>query len=119
MSKEWTMVLGRFQVIPPHPGHLMLIDRCLERGDNIVIALREEDGTDKNPFTHKQRKDAFKKIYKGKIKEGRLRIIKVPDVIKIVHGRKVGWSVEQVKLPDEIEAISGTEERKKIEKDKK
>jgi hypothetical protein len=41
-------------------------------------------------------------------------VIKVPNITNIVYGRDVGYKVEQVKLGDDIEAISATQKRKEM-----
>ena len=41
-------------------------------------------------------------------------IVKMPNITNIVYGRDVGYKVEQVKLGDEIEAISATQKRKEL-----
>ena len=52
-SKPTTQMLGRFQ--PWHQGHTELFKRALSKTGQVVILLRESDGTDSNPFTIEQR----------------------------------------------------------------
>jgi len=111
IHKEWSMVIGRFQCIPPHEGHVKLIKNVLSEGKNVVVALREADGSDKNPYSNMDRYTAFMEIFKEDFLAGHFQIIFIPDVIEVVHGRKVGWSVREIKLDKEIEKISATEIR--------
>lgn len=116
--KKWSLLIGRWQCIPPHDGHVKLIRTVLNEGKNVCIGLREADFTDKNPYCYEERELAFQKIFEKEIKEDRVRIVRLPDVIEVVHGRKVGWSVRQIKLDKETEAISGTKMREENAKKK-
>lgn len=117
--KEWTMLLGRYQCLPPHKGHCELVRELLKQGKNVCIALRKEDKTEKNPFTQLERKMEFEKIFKKEIKEERICIIYVPDIIEIAYGRKPGWKITEIKLDKQTESISATEIRRKNETKKK
>ncbi|KKN85725.1 hypothetical protein LCGC14_0275300 [marine sediment metagenome] len=107
MSKEYSLILGRFQVPMPHRGHFALIDKVLSEGRRVVIALRKEDGTDSNPFTQAQRTVAFEAFYKEEIAEGRMIIINVPNIVEVVYGRTPGWEVRKVSAP-RASNVSGT-----------
>lgn len=117
-KKIYSLVIGRFQIIPPHKGHLTLIDTLLKEGKNVCIALRDTDIDEKNPYNFHQRYKAFEKIYKDYIAERRIQIIKIPDIEDVVFGRQVGWGIREIKLAPEIEAISGTKLRNKNENNK-
>ena len=122
MKKEhkiYSLVIGRFQCLPPHEGHLTLIRTLLEEGKNVCIALREADGTDKNPYTFEERHRAFMKIFGKEVAQGRVKIIKIPDIEEVVYGRKVGWGIREIRLDPKIEAISGTEMRRLMNEAKK
>ena len=114
--KKYSLVIGRFQCLPPHAGHLTLINKVLEEGGNVLIGLRKQDGTDKNPYTQKQRKRAFKNIYKKEIAEGRVIVMNIPDIEEVVYGRQVGWGIREIKLDAKTEAISATKIRKELKK---
>jgi len=116
--KEWTMLLGRFQCIPPHAGHQALVESLLDEGKNVLIGLRKEDGTDKNPYTLSQRTIAFWLMYEKEIEEGRVSIVPLPDIVEIAYGRTPGWKIKEIKLENNLEKISGTEMRKKNEESK-
>jgi len=110
--KQFSLVLGRFQ--PPHEGHFALIRKILSEGKNVCIALREADFTEKNPFDYEERALIFYKEFEKEIKEGRIKIIFVPDIVEVCYGRKVGWKIRRIRLPKRIEKISATEIRKKL-----
>jgi len=119
MKKEhkiYELVIGRFQCIPPHDGHLALIRKVLEEGKKVCIALREADGTDKNPYSYQERHRVFTKIFCKEVSEGKVKIIKIPDIENVVYGRTPGWGIREVRLDKKLESISGTEMRKKNEK---
>jgi len=113
MHKEWTLLLGRFQVPKPHKGHVMLVETLLEENKNVVIGIREEDGTDTNPYTIEERKSAFEKIFYKEIGEGRVKILALPDIIEVAYGRTPGWKIYHIDVPEEIKKITGTSIREK------
>ena len=110
---KYSLVIGRFQCLPPHQGHLRLIRKVLDEGKNVLIALRKEDGSKDNPYTQLEREIAFKKFFKKEIKEGRIKIIWIDDIEEVVYGRKVGWDVREIKLDKDTEKISATKIRGK------
>ena len=116
--KIYSLVIGRFQVIPPHGGHLTLIRTLLAEGKNVCIALRKSDGTESNPYRYERRHRAFQKIFFREMAEGRIKVIKLPDIEEVVYGRKVGWGIREIRLDPKIESISGTKIRKENENKK-
>lgn len=110
--KIYSMVIGRFQVMPPHAGHQALIDSLLRDGKNVCIALRQEDGTETNPYSFYERSQAFADLYGREIAQGRVKIISIPDIEEVVYGRDVGWKLREIRLPSELEAVSGTQIRR-------
>jgi FAD synthase len=111
--KQWSLLLGRFQCLPPHRGHQELVKTLLKENKNVLIALRKEDGSDKNPYSIRQRKKAFKKIFENEIKQGKIKIIGIEDVIEVVCGRKPGWKIRKINLSKNLEKISATKIREK------
>ena len=109
--KQYSLFPCRFQVIPPHEGHQAILQFLLDEGLNILICLRKEDGTKKNPYTVAQRTVALEMLYAKEISEGRIVIIGIPDITEVVHGRNVGWKVRKIKLPTRIESVSATQIR--------
>jgi len=100
-------MLGRFQ--PFHEGHFELFKKILEKTDQVVIMVRVCEG-ENNPYGFGTvKRKIIKKLrnYKGKFE-----IIRVPNITHICYGRDVGYQVEKITLPKEIESISATQIRK-------
>ena len=100
-------MLGRFQ--PFHDGHFELFKKILEKTGQVVILVRVCKG-EKNPYSFGTvKRKIIKKLrnYKGKFE-----IIRVPNITHICYGRDVGYQVEKITLPKEIESISATQIRK-------
>ena len=113
-TKPTTQMLGRFQ--PWHEGHTALFKRAISKTGQVVILLREQDGTEKNPFTFEQRKEQIVEELK---KEGyeynnNYEIINVPNITHITYGRDVGYKIEQEHFDKDIEEISATKIREKL-----
>lgn len=113
-SKPTTQLLGRFQ--PWHKGHTELFKRAIQKTGQVVILLRESDGTDSNPFDFERREDL---IIKALQEEGfsmlnDFTILRVPNIVNITYGRDVGYKIEQETLDKEIEEISATKIRAKL-----
>lgn len=96
-----SVFIGRYQ--PLHDGHKALIQSVLDEGKKVVIALRDTKYFKTDPYTIGQRKKMFAEAFGDRVK-----VTAVPDVEEIVHGRKVGWGIRHVMLPEEVEAISAT-----------
>lgn len=104
-----TLLLGRYQ--PWHEGHHALYDAATERTPQVMIGVRDTQGTsEKDPLS-------FAEV-KGYIEDDEHlfnpMVVKMPNITNIVYGRDVGYKIEQVKLDDEIEAISATQKRKEM-----
>lgn len=110
-KKPTAMMLGRWQ--PWHDGHQQLFLETLKRTGQVVIMVRDTGGTDdSNPFdfgTVKKNIDAALTNYVDQY-----IIMYVPNITNIVYGRKVGYEIERIDLPSEIEAISATKIREKL-----
>jgi len=112
----YSLLIGRYQCIPPHEGHLTLAKTLLAEGKNVCIALRDTPIRESDPFSVAERKAAFEKIFENEIKEGKVRIIGMPDIEDVCYGRKVGWGIREIKLDEKIEAISATKAREEMKK---
>ena len=106
--KKWWMFPGRWQ--PLHKGHMAIINQALKEGKNVWIALRDTEISEKNPYTINQRLEMIKRAYKDFYGE-RIIASVIPDIEGIRYGRGVGYKVEQVEVPKEIEQISATKIR--------
>lgn len=111
MGGKYCMFIGRWQVIPPHQGHIKLIETKLKEGEDVLIAIRDTEKDEKNPYSVEER---FEAITKAFLKWGdKVKIIAIPDIKGVYYGRGVGYEVKQIKLDEETEKISGTQIRKK------
>jgi adenylylsulfate kinase len=103
------LMIGRFQ--PWHAGHRALFEKILEKSGQVCIAIRDTYGTsEKDPLTAEQvmcfiNEDLLTDY------EGLYTLVVLPNITGVYYGRDVGYSVEQIKLEDEIESISATKIR--------
>ena len=108
-SAPTTLMLGRYQ--PWHEGHQMLRDRAAERTDQVLIGVRNTYNTsEKDPLPY----GMVEKLIVDK-NSGYVNLVKrLPNITNIVYGRDVGYKIEQIDLPAEIQAISATQKRKEM-----
>jgi nicotinamide mononucleotide adenylyltransferase len=111
-KKQTSQMLGRFQ--PWHRGHRFVFEEALSKTGQVAILVRDcQNWNDSNPFDFE--------FVKSKIEEdllpeydGKFIIERVPNITKIVYGRDVGYSFEEVLPPEEIGNISATKIRKEM-----
>jgi hypothetical protein len=74
--------------------------------------VRSMPQTDNNPFVFED----IKKRIEEKLKDykDKFEIIKVPNITNICYGRDVGYKIEEIVLPKEIQEISATKIRKQM-----
>lgn len=111
MGKQYCLFIGRFQ--PFHKGHKKLMETQLEKGKNVLVALRDTGIDEDNPFTIAQRKQKIRDKMEKWIKKGMLKITVIPDIEAVCYGREVGYDIREIRLDEEIESISATEIREK------
>jgi len=120
-----TQMLGRWQ--PWHKGHTELFKRALAETGQVIIMVRtvpqKEDASggrtmvqDDNPF---QAMDVIENIKTELDKEGypygdKYIITRVPNIVDISYGRRVGYTFTQHDLGEEIHNISATKIRNKL-----
>lgn len=104
MKKIFSLMIGRFQ--PLHNGHIALIQSVLNEGKNVLVAIRDTEISENNPFNYQERKRMFKVAFGNKVK-----VIKIQDIEEVCYGRKVGWGIREIRLSQEIENISATKIR--------
>jgi nicotinamide mononucleotide adenylyltransferase len=109
-NKPTAQMLGRWQ--PFHDGHLELFKKILEKTGQVIIMVRDMPQTDNNPFVFED----IKKRIEEKLKDyvGQFDVIKVPNITNICYGRDVGYKIEEVVLPKEIQEISATKIREQL-----
>jgi adenylylsulfate kinase len=119
MSKRFSwknktaIYVGRFQ--PFHDGHKSIFLNALQRNKQVCILVMDSFGINKkNPYKFNYVKNKINKAL-AKYKKNYI-VLKIPVVSEIVYGRKVGYKLRNIKLPDSIEKISATNIRKKNSK---
>ena len=119
-KKPTVLLLGRWQ--PWHDGHLALFERALAKTGQVVIQVRDVEGSsgghgqDDNPFSYKEiSKDIAEKLVLSGYKINEDFVIQlVPNITNITYGRGVGYSIEQESFDSDIESISATKIRKSL-----
>ena len=103
-------MLGRWQ--PFHDGHLALFKEILKKTGQVCIMVRTMPQTNNNPFEFED----IKKRIKEKLKDyaGQFDVVKVPNITNICYGRDVGYKIEEIVLPKQIQEISATKIRKEM-----
>ena len=109
-NKPTAMMLGRWQ--PWHSGHQMLFEKTLEKTGQVIIMVRDTPRDDSNPFTFLQVKDKIEEALSNY--QGAFEIIQVPNITNICYGRGVGYKIEEIVLPKEIQDISATKIRQEM-----
>jgi hypothetical protein len=109
-SAPTTLQLGRYQ--PWHEGHQALKDEAHKRTDQVLVGVRNTYGTsEKDPLTYEEVKQY---IHEDIGYDGASLVMRLPNITNIVYGRDVGYKIEHVDLPPEIQAISATQKRKEL-----
>ena len=114
---KYSMFIGRWQ--PWHEGHRWLIDQRLNEGKNVCIAIRDVETDENQPWSATEIKYDLEIKLQDLIEEGRIKIIKIPDIESINYGRGVGYEVIEHVPPEDIEKISATKIRAKMREDGK
>jgi hypothetical protein len=108
-SAPTTLMLGRYQ--PWHEGHHALYKEAGKRTEQVLLGVRNTYNTsEKDPLKFNQVKEY---IAKDEFMDGAM-VLRLPNITNIVYGRDVGYKIEQVELPSDIQAISATQKRKEM-----
>ena len=110
-KKTTAQMLVRWQ--PFHDVHFALFKEIIKKTGQVCIQIRDVQGVDDNPFDF----DTVKKNIEDRLNpkyEGRFKIMLVPNITNISYGRGVGYKIEEVVLPEEIQKISATKIRAKM-----
>jgi hypothetical protein len=108
-------MLGRWQ--PWHEGHQTLFEEIVKKTGQVNIQVRDVQGVGDNPFdfeTVKKNIEQALQPYKN-----RIRVTLVPNITNICYGRGVGYKIEEIVLPENIQKISATDIRKKMREEGK
>ena len=112
-KKPTAQMLGRWQ--PFHDGHYTLFKEIVKKTGQVCIQIRDVQGVDDNPFDF----ETVKKNILNALDEfrNRIKITLVPNITNICYGRGVGYKIEEIVLPEEIQKISATKIRAKMRED--
>lgn len=102
--KKACLFIGRWQ--PFHDGHKYLVDQALKNDKRVVVACRDTPISKSDPYTFEQRKEMIRRVYGDKVE-----VILIPDIESVNVGRGVGYDVNFVEVPKEIQEISATKVR--------
>jgi len=103
------LFIGRFQ--PPHKGHQAIFNTYLSKGENILIAIRDVPSDEKNPLSAVSVYYLWKEIYSD---NPLVRVIVIPDICSVNYGRDVGYAINEIEAPKEVQRISATFIREEI-----
>ncbi len=109
---KYSMFIGRWQ--PWHKGHRWLIDQRLNQNKNVLICIREVSLDDKNPYNPDDVKPNIENELSELVRDGRIKVIIIPDIESVNYGRGVGYDIIEHVPPTDIGEISATKIRKKI-----
>jgi len=87
--KQWSLILARFQCIPMKKRYIKIINKLLNEGKNVLILIRKEDGSEKYPYTQKERFEEFCRIFPEQTKNGRIILSAILGFLAIKY-RLVG-----------------------------
>lgn len=96
----------------PHKGHRYLFETKINQGIPVLVAIRDVPTDEKNPFTAEEVERMLHKEFFDHLISGMMKIIVIPDIVAICYGREVGYTIEHIEAPEEIQAISATQLRK-------
>ena len=109
-TKPTAQMLGRWQ--PFHDGHIALFKEILKKTGQVQIMVRTMPTSENNPFEFNE----IKKRIEEKLKEYKYKfeVIKVANITNICYGRDVGYKIEEIVLPKQIQEISATKIRQEM-----
>ena len=124
-KKPTVLLLGRWQ--PWHDGHLALFERALAKTGQVVIQVRDVEGSsggegqDDNPFSYEEISNIItEKLFLSGYKVNKDFVIQlVPNITNICYGRGVGYKMEEIVLDEKTQQISATKIREQMRKDGK
>lgn len=100
-TRRVSLYIGRWQ--PFHSGHKWIIDQALNQGKRVCIGIRDTPVTSSDPYTYEQRVEMLRRVYQDKVE-----VMRFPDIESINIGRGVGYEVNYIDAPKDIQAISAT-----------
>jgi nicotinamide mononucleotide adenylyltransferase len=111
-DSQWSLFIGRWQ--PLHEGHKQLFRQVINEGGKVLVAIREGEINEKNPFTPQQVLTNIAVEMEPEISNGKLKAIIIPDICSVEFGRGVGYDIIEHIPPAEINDISATKIREQM-----
>lgn len=109
-KKSTAQMLGRWQ--PWHEGHQALFEEIIKKTGQVNIQVRDVQGIGDNPFDFETVKSNIEQALSAF--KNRIKVTLVPNITNICYGRGVGYKIEEIILPENIQKISATDIRKKM-----
>ena len=111
-EEQWSLFIGRWQ--PLHEGHKTLFRQVINEGGKVLVAIRNVEPDEKNPFTAHQIMLNIYEELKTEIETGKLNVMIIPDICSVEFGRGVGYDIIEHIPPADIAEISATKIRKEM-----
>ena len=90
-----------------------LTREIIKKTGQVCIQVRDVKGVDDNPFDFETVKKNIEQKLLPNFKN-RFKIVLVPNITNISYGRGVGYTIEEVVLPEKNQNISATKIRKEM-----
>ena len=113
----YAMFIGRWQ--PWHEGHRWLIDQQLNKGNKVLLCIRDVAKDENNPWSAQEIMNKLSVELFDLLLEDKLKIMILPDIESINFGRGVGYDVIEHTPPQDIHDISATKIREQMKVDGK
>lgn len=107
-----SLFIGRWS--PFHDGHKKLIQKVIDEGNEVIVAIRDTKIDDRNPYTVEERE----KMIRDKMGDS-VDICVIPDLDEVCYGRGVGWGVREISIDEQTQQISATSIRKGMDTPKR
>ena len=111
-DSQWSLFIGRWQ--PLHEGHKALFRQVINEGGKVLVAIREGEINEKNPFSPFEVMSKIFDEMQLEVELGKLKVIIIPDICSVEFGRGVGYDIIEHIPPAEINDISATKIREQM-----
>jgi adenylylsulfate kinase len=111
-DKPTAILIGRYQ--PPHAGHLALVKEALTRTKQVCILVRIMPYNEANPMPFGEIAERWDRLLVENGIRQHVMVLPIPNVSHVFYGRDVGYKIEELVMPPEIQAISATKIRESM-----
>ena len=116
-DSQWSLFIGRWQ--PLHEGHKQLFRQVINEGGKVLVAIREGEINEKNPFSPFEVMSKIFDEMQPEVELGKLKVIVIPDICSVEFGRGVGYDIIEHVPPTEVTDISATKIREQMKAEDK